>query len=126
MIRRRQPERIEQAGIVKLLRSLGATVYVLGMTRRRGDHPGTMQTPGLPDLLAFIRRPDDGPVLLAIECKAVGGRLSEAQRGFRALCQQAAVAHVVGGIDAVIAWLLERGYLKADQVAHYRVKEATP
>src|SRR3990167_11056267 len=51
---RRHPERAEQAACLKILRLLGAEVYVLGTTRKRGDHPGTMMTPGLPDLYAFL------------------------------------------------------------------------
>lgn len=126
----RQRERAEQAAIVRLLRSLGATVYTLGTTRRKGDFMGTMQTPGLPDLIAFIKRktwldvdtPLDGITrrVLFIECKAKGGRLRPEQAEFRALTLQADVAHVVGGVDEVIAWLIDQRYLKADQVAHYR------
>jgi hypothetical protein len=48
MVTRRQPEKAEQAGIVKLVRALGGRVYVLGTRRKRGDFQGTMQTPGLP------------------------------------------------------------------------------
>jgi hypothetical protein len=50
----RVSERAEQSHIVQLLRTVGGQVYVLGTTRRRGDYAGTMQTPGLPDLLAFL------------------------------------------------------------------------
>jgi len=116
-----RPEKVEQAGIVRLLRSLGAKVYVLGTVRRRGDYPGTMQTPGLPDVRAFLKgQTPDTRVLLEIECKAAGGRLRPEQREYRACCQAAGIAHVVGGIDAVIAWLVTHGYLRADAVAaHY-------
>lgn len=132
----RQRERSEQAAIVQLLRALGAKVYTLGTTRRRGDYQGTMQTPGLPDIIAFLKWPPptrgDSRVadtaaalgltreLLAIECKAEGGRMRPEQVEFRDLAIAAGVAHVTGGVDAVIAWLVARGHLRADQVAHYR------
>jgi hypothetical protein len=118
-MRLKVPEKAEQAAIVRLLASLGAKVYVLGTRRPAGDYQGTRQTPGLPDVLAFLplhaaRRGhfEQSRELLAIEVKAKGGRLRPEQVVFRELCQQASVAHVVGGLDAVIAWLTARGYLK--------------
>ena len=120
----RQRERSEQAGIVQLLRSLGAQVYVLGTTRRRGDHPGTMQTAGLPDLIAFIHTPDQHRRLLVIEVKAKGGRLRPEQEQFRTYCLDANVNHLVGDLDAVIAWLIAEGYLQSNQVPHYRGEKA--
>lgn len=56
----RVPEKAVQAQIVHLLRSIGANVYVLGTTRRKGDHQGTMQTPGIPDLYVFLPRLPSG------------------------------------------------------------------
>lgn len=111
----RVSERVVQAQIVALLRSLGAKVYVLGTVRRRGDYQGTMQSPGIADLLVFLRGRQ-----LWVECKAAGGRMSPAQVEFQALCGMAGVAHVVGGVDAVLAWLVDAGIVKADNVAHYR------
>ena len=46
-----------QADIVKLLKTVGAAVYRIGTTRKKGDHQGTMQTPGIPDLCAFVKVP---------------------------------------------------------------------
>ena len=43
-----------------------------------------MQSPGLPDILAFLPR---GGGLLVVEAKAPRGRLTEEQREFRAACQ---------------------------------------
>jgi hypothetical protein len=124
---RRQPERVEQRQIVNLLRSLGATVYVLGTTRRQGDHMGTMQTPGIPDLWAFLPARSGVSTLylcLWVEVKAPGGRLRPEQRAFRDQCTARGVPHVVGGVDAVIAWLIDAGYLLPQNVAHYhRPKE---
>jgi hypothetical protein len=118
----RVPEKSEQAHIIQLLRSVGGKVYVSGTTRRRGDHQGTMQTPGIPDLEVFLPRRDvPGKRLqLKVECKAVGGRLSPEQQEYKQLCAEADVAHVHGTLDAVIAWLVDRGYIKADSVPHYR------
>lgn len=111
----RVPERVVQQQIVHLLRSLGAQVWVLGTTRRRGDYHGTMMSPGLPDLIASVR----GHMLM-VECKAAGGRLRPEQRVFQQACQDCGVAHVVGGVDEVVAWLVAQGILRADAVAHYR------
>ena len=112
----RVPERVVQQQIVHLLRSLGAQVWVLGTTRRRGDYHGTMQTPGICDVVAFVPRAG----LLMVECKAKGGRLRPEQSHFRACCREHGVAHVVGGVDEVVAWLVGQGILRADAVAHYR------
>lgn len=118
-------EKVEQAHIVRLLRTLGATVYVLGTTRKREDaHHGTMQTPGLADLLVFL--PDRGHPRVGalrqlwVECKTTRGRLSPAQVEFRACCQLAGRDYVSGPLDAVIAWLISEGYLKASQIPFYR------
>jgi hypothetical protein len=123
---RRQPERAEQRAIVQLLAHVGCRTWTLGTTRRRGDYHGTNQSPGLPDIIAHL--PDGGGVLF-VEVKAPGGRLRPEQRDFRELCllcrSPFGVHHVVGGLDAVIAYLVRLGLLKAEQVAHYRVTSAT-
>jgi hypothetical protein len=110
----RVSEKAEQAAIIQLLESIGATVYKLGGARRRGDFPGTMQTPGLPDLFVFL--PDLAPWVtrwpLWIEVKASGGKLRTAQDEFRALCAVAHARHIVGGLDDVIAYLTHGGWLK--------------
>ena len=127
MTRVRQPEAVAQRHIVTLLRHVGAEVYVLGTRRPKGDHPGTCQTPGLCDVLAFLPR-DLG--VLFIECKAPRGRLSDAQRAFRARAVAlmdvpgSRVYYATGGLDAVIITLIHIGLLKADQVAHYHVAQA--
>jgi len=126
MSKRRQPERAEQAHIVRLLRTLGSDVWTLGTTRRRSDYQGTNQAPGLPDLLAFLPASDGGRVLLVVEVKASGGRLRPDQVRFRDCCRAAGIAHVTGGVDAVIAWLLDHGYLKPEHVAHYRLPQEAP
>ena len=117
----RVPERVVQQQIVHLLRSLGAQVWVLGTTRRRGDYHGTMQTPGLPDLIASVK----GHMLM-VECKAAGGRLRPEQRVFQQACQDCGVAHVVGGVDEVVAWLVGEGLLAASSLPSYRVPAECP
>jgi hypothetical protein len=111
----RVPERVVQAQVVKLLRTVGGRVYVLGTVRRRGDYQGTCQTAGMSDLVCFLRGR-----LVMIECKAQGGRLSPAQQGFRDDCVMANVDHVVGGVDSVVEYLQARGVLKTENVPHYR------
>lgn len=132
--RRRQPESVEQAHGVQLLRSLGGRVYVSGTRRRRGDYQGTMQSEGIPDVEAFLPPPPAERsdlaalwILLKWEVKAEGGRLRPEQADYRDLCIRARIAHVVGRLDDLIAWLIERDYLKPDQVAHHHLpKEYRP
>lgn len=111
-------EKHEQADGIKLLELVGAKVYVLGTRRKRGDHQGTMQTPGIPDVLAFLPTP---PMLEDGSWKAVwfefkrakGGKLSEAQEEFQTYCRAASVDHVVAhGSGAVADYLKKGGWLK--------------
>lgn len=126
MAKVRIPEKQVQASIVQLLRTVGGAVYIMGTRRPRGDYHGTCQTPGLPDLLCFLPpRTRQRWVLLFVEVKAQGGRLRPAQRDFRECCINADAAHVVGDLDAVIAWLHNERYLRAEQI-HWRPVEATP
>ncbi len=118
-----QREKVEQAHIVQLLRTIGGRVYVLGTRRRRGDFQGTMQSPGVPDLMAFLparAHLAGAPRFVFIECKATGGRLRPEQQVFRDECTSAGLAHIVGDLDAVIAWLVAAGYVTAQQFPHYR------
>ncbi len=125
----RVSEKVEQAHGVQLLRSLGAKVYVLGHPSPRDGRTfrGTGQTAGLPDVCAFLPAPlVDGVVdphvlvFLWWEAKAKHGRLRPEQALFRAFCLDAALEHVVGDLDALIAWLVEWRYLSAANVPHYR------
>lgn len=117
---RRQTERRIQADGVKLLKALGARVWVYGTTRRRGDHMGTMQTPGAPDVKAFLP-PKGGRTWRGLwwEAKAPGGWLRPDQAAFQELALAAGEAHIVGGLEALVGWLVGEGYLRADQVAFY-------
>ena len=112
---RQQPEKQEQAAIVKLLKLLGASVYIIGTKRRKGDYQGTMQTPGIPDLYVFMPVPNTCEpcfVDVWIEVKAPKGRASEAQQAFQQHCANADVRHLVGGIDVVTEWLRKWGWIK--------------
>lgn len=125
MIMKPVPEKVVQAQVVHLLRSIGASVYVLGTKRARGDHQGTRQTPGIGDLYCFLPAPKLGEghaCALWVEVKSASGRLRPEQAAFRAGCLAAGTAHVVGGVDAVISFLIAGGWLKGDQVAHYHLK----
>lgn len=139
----RVPEKVVQQQIVDALRVVGADVYVLGRPGLRKRpcpnckalipiDPGTRQTPGIPDLLAFLPnapRPcaGSGPHgvraahQLWIECKAADGRMSDDQETFRERCQGAGQAHLVGGLDVVLQYLATWGYC---EIAHYRQKGA--
>ena len=109
-----------QADIVKLLETVGAAVYKIGTTRKRGDHQGTMQTPGIPDLVAFVRIPAPSAgysrvpysVELWIEVKRPGVAMSDAQTEFCLNALTAGCAHVVGGVGEVLDWLVKRGVVK--------------
>lgn len=113
----RVPERVIQAQVVSLLRSIGARVYVLGTVRPKGDTPGTRQSKGIPDLYAFLPPlPYTDPNSwkpVWIEVKAKGGRLRPEQAEFRDTCVKANHRHIVGGLDDVVAYLQQRGWLKA-------------
>lgn len=119
MTKRQHPERDEQTAIVQLLKLLGASVYVLGVTRRRSDYQGTMMSAGLPDLWAVL--PLQGSLRAAeprsriplwIEVKAPSGRTSEPQAQFRAECLASQVPHILGGLADVESWLRKGGWLK--------------
>jgi hypothetical protein len=112
------PEKQIQAAIVRLLRMIGAHVYVLGTRRRAGDHPGTMQTPGIADLFVLLPAPPLArpvlPLALWIEVKAPRGRVSAAQIAFADQCLAAGIPYLRGGIDEVIDYLTGFGWLKRE------------
>ncbi len=123
-------EKVVQSQIVQALRTVGAAVYVLGRPPRKDTaRMGTGQTAGIPDLYVLL---PDSPVGglpgrmqrcahgLWIEVKAAGGRLRPQQAEFATLCGGAGIPHLVGGLDVVLAYLQQHGYLKAENVPHYR------
>ena len=106
-------ERQEQRAIVDLLRSVGGQVWVIGTTRKRGDHPGAMQTPGLADIFAVVPAKGDlFDTAVWIEVKAAGGRMRPAQVEFQRCCKAACIGHLVGGVDVVLDWLKRGGWIK--------------
>ena len=122
----RVPEKVVQAQVVKLFRTFG-NCYVIGTTRRRGDYQGTMQSRGIPDLIAFIRpQPRTAQrkyAHLYWETKAEDGRLSPEQKVFEQECELSETHHGVGGYDDAVAWLIQHGYADPSQFPHYRSPE---
>lgn len=139
--RPQQREKVEQAHVVRFLLSLGGRVYVSGTRRRRGtacptcgtfvpEDQATRQTPGIPDVEAFLPLPPCAAgadlsysrVLLKVEVKASDGRLSSDQEAYRdqVLHAPPGVYYVSGGLTQVLAWATRQGYVKADNIPHYR------
>lgn len=91
-----------QREIVKLIEKRGGKVWETSQPR------AAKVTPGLPDLIAFD--PFRGHVY--IEVKAPGGHARIDQLTFQALCQQHGIAHVLGGVAEVRAFLRGEGESK--------------
>jgi hypothetical protein len=122
---KRVPEKVVQQQIVNMLRSVGAAVYVLGTKRPSTDFQGTRQSPGIPDLFVFLPAPrlqPGAPAALWIEVKAAGGTLRREQDEFRTQCRLVpTLGYVTGGVDQVISYLVNGGWLKSENVPHYRL-----
>jgi len=123
-------EKKEQAEIVNLLTQVGAAVYVLGTRRAqycglcggKTSDQGTRQTPGIGDVFALLpplprAQPGTAWTPLWIEVKGKGGGLSAEQFTFKARCDAAQLAHIVGGLDSVISWLARGGWVKWQSAA---------
>ena len=108
----RVSEKHVQRQIVDYLKLIGAEVYVLGTVRRKGDHPGTMQTPGIPDLYAFLKPGIFSADALWIEVKAEGGKCSPAQLSFQKLAKERGINYVCGGFQDLLNWLNGMGYIR--------------
>lgn len=117
-------EKVEQAHICKLVSNLGGKPYVIGTRRRKDDYQGTMQTPGIADLWISLPAREFPTPLPAIvlwwETKRIGGRRTPDQVEFGDRCVAANQPYGWGTCNDFVAWLIEHGRLKADQVAHYR------
>lgn len=124
--RRDQPEKREQAQIVKLLEAIGAKWYEIGRPRQQKCHHcgmtskdlGTRQTPGFPDIFVFLplkknRGPFLAPPFVLIEVKGPDGSLSPEQREFRDYCRARAIPHVDGTYERVYQWLRARHFVEA-------------
>ncbi len=123
---------------MRFLVGLGGRVYVSGTRRSRGrkcptcqtfvaEHQGTRQTPGIPDLEVFLPLPprrraagDTSRVLLKVECKRTGERMTDDQVAYARLTTSAGIHHVAGDLNAVLAWAVQEGYVRAENVPHYR------
>jgi hypothetical protein len=150
-----QRERREQADVLKILSPVCDRVYVLGTSRiwvcpnchnrLPAAHMSTRQTPGISDLLGFLKPPTyrSEPLTVAtvggrlppwvdalrqaappstvwVEVKAGRNTPSEDQKAFADLCWVRGIAHVTGGLSEVVAFLIAGGWVKADNVPHYR------
>ena len=114
-----QRERHIQTHGMRLLRSLGATVRTLGTTRRRADYQGTMQSPGWPDVRVWFTKPAiANPIAFWWEVKTATGRVSSAQTAFHEEEERAGGTVIVGDLDVLIAFLIDIGRLKPEQVSH--------
>lgn len=137
--RRVSVESPEQRRVVALLGLINAAVFESGTKRPRPNpdcpvclrNQSTRQTPGIPDVEAFIDWRTHvltgtaiPPTLLKYECKAPGlgeKAMSPAQRQYRALCERTGIWHVVGDYTALLQALVDRGYLHPKNVPHYRL-----
>jgi hypothetical protein len=128
-------EKAEQAQILTLVAALGGVAYVLGTRRAqfcgvcggRNQDQGTRQTPGIADLLVILppapttyAQPGTPWVPIWIEVKGRGGSLSLEQVAFKRYCDDCKHPHIVGGLDAVVEFLEQRGWLVARTLAHGR------
>lgn len=110
-------EKVEQAGIIALIRALGG--YVWELSQRRA----TQQTPGIGDLYCVVpARAGEFPPAIALWVEAKrsrGGRVSPAQKHFQQCCALALAVHVTGSLAAVEQWAIERGLLQITPVGGY-------
>jgi hypothetical protein len=94
-------ERQEQARCVKLLRTIGFTVWDLSQYRRAN------QTPGLPDLMA---KHEGRGFAFTFEVKGQEGRLSKHQETFARLAARCGERHLIGGYDTLMTYLTREGF----------------
>lgn len=132
-IRRCMPEKDEQQLGLHLLVSIGCRydktgkdtdIWVFG-TRRPRTLPktahSTFTTPGTPDVLAHLplvarhahhALAASQPRFVWWEVKAEDGTPSDAQLNFEAVCRSRGIAHVMGGHQALRAFLVKHGFLR--------------
>lgn len=94
-------ERQEQARCVKLLRTIGFTVWDLSQYRRAN------QTPGLPDLMA---KHEGRGFAFTLECKGQEGRVSPAQKEYARLAERCGERHLIGGYETLMTYLTHEGF----------------
>ncbi|MFN7341536.1 MAG: hypothetical protein ACK5VI_10715 [Opitutia bacterium] len=109
-------EKNEQTEITKLLRLIGAKVYWLSQARH------TQQTPGVPDLFAFVKVGGE-IVPLWIEAKRNHRKAAERpeQIVFRLLCKLAGAEHIVGTLEDVQCWLSHKGLIRLSETGQVHV-----
>ena len=88
---KRISERVVQASVVKLYKSLRCIVFDTSQPHR------ALITPGVPDLLIFAPRVGR---FWFHEVKAADGKPTVEQAAFEELCGSCGVGHVIGGVDA--------------------------
>lgn len=106
-------------------------------------HFSTRQTPGISDVYAMLKKPTyrrepgivgesrefhadppffiPAPTAVWVEVKAGKNKPTADQEEFAALCAARGIAHVTGGVNAVIGFLVAGGWLKIENVPHYRL-----
>lgn len=97
----------EQNEAVGLLRLCGAKIYSLSQKRRTG------QTPGIPDVFAFVPLPSGEIVPLWLEVKRDDrkAKASPEQVVFRLLCKLAEVHHIVGTVRHLEEWCVRHNLI---------------
>ena len=127
-IRPTTDERHEQKNILNLVDQLGGVYQTIGTGHRqqfcvcgvRTTDQGTRQSPGLPDLWIVLppapatraATPNAPWVALWVEVKGKGGTLSPEQVECKYVNERAGVVHLVGGLDAFLAWLRAGGWVR--------------
>lgn len=121
-------EKHEQSAGIALLRQLGAAVYSSGTVRPRGSLDySTRQTPGIPDVEAFLPAMNGRPAtLLKWEVKRQRWTASAwraEQREYASRCDAVGLPYVIGSVDDLLTWLQDAGYVTAWQLPHYRARK---
>lgn len=112
-----------QKNVTALYESIGCEVYNTSQHHNRNT-----MTPGIPDLIVFfpakasfwfheVKRPDGIKGDEEHWRRPPSSKLSEAQHHFLDLCGAVGVARVVGGEEAALSYLSERGYISVDSTA---------
>jgi len=110
----------EQNEAMGLLRLCGAKVYSLSQRRRTG------QTPGIPDVFAFVPLPSGVIVPLWLEVKRDDRRAksSPEQVVFQLLCKLAEVHHVVGSVRQLEEWCVRHDLIALKPGGGWRMLHA--
>ena len=102
-----KPEAQISKDVCEFLRTIGGTVYSTeqGYRKERG---GTRMTPGIPDL--FVAFPD---AWTWAELKTPKGKLTEAQHGFRLMCEDYGINwQLWRSVDDAWRWCVNVGIIE--------------